>query len=303
MSLIQDIQAAAISQTTDVPTLLRMCKLLAARISHPQLNEWADRELNGYPDTKLLPDYRVVRVNSYGSFHGGLMKADRMQISVGILPENLQEQFRHAYLTSGISAYAALPRENTTGRVTEQWPLELALRYVSKLTPDMQCLAAWKEIPIGAVVRLLDSVKTRVLDYAIDLEREAPDAGETPIGAQPPLSSEKMTQIFNNTINGNVGNISNSGENFTQNASIQLGNWDSLTKQLTSLGLKPADFEAMQGDLDEARGMIDETEKQSRVSKWISHLMMKAIEGGSGVGVEAAAAGVAKAIAAYMGLP
>ncbi|WP_447902217.1 AbiTii domain-containing protein [Pseudomonas serbica] len=302
MTLIQDIQAATISQTTDVPTLLRMCKLLAARISQPLLNEWVDKELNGYPDVESLPDYRVVRVDSYGSFQGGLRQANRLQIPVSILPEKLQEKFSHAYMTSGISAYAALLAGDTTGRVTEQWPLELALHYASTLTPGMQCVAAWKEIPIGAVVRLLDSVKTRILDYAIDLEREAPNAGETPIGGQPPLSSEKMTQIFNNTINGNVGNISNSGENFTQNASIQLGNWDSLTKQLTSLGLKPADFEGMQGDLDEANTAIDEKEKSSRASKWISHLTMKALEGASGVGIETAAAGVAKAIAAYMGL-
>jgi len=302
MSLIQDIQAAAISQTTDVPTLLRMCKLLAARISHPLLNEWADRELNGYPDIKSLPDYRVVRVDSYGEFFGGFRKAGRLQIPVSVLPEKLQELFQNAYMNSSISGYAALLIGDKNGRVTEQWPLKLAVDYASTLTPDMQCVSAWKEIPIGAVVRLLDSVKTRILDYVIDLDREAPNAGETPIGSQPPLSPEKMTQIFNNTINGNVGNISNSGENFTQNASIQLGNWDSLTKQLTSLGLKPADFEAMQGDLDEARGMLDESEKSSRASKWISHLTMKAIEGASGVGIEAAAAGVAKAIAAYMGL-
>jgi hypothetical protein len=302
MSLIQDIQAAAISQTTDVPTLLRMCKLLAARISHPQLNEWVDRELNGYPDIESLPDYRVVRVDSYGTFHGGFRQANRLQIPVSILPENLREQFQHAYMISSISSYASLLVGDTTGRVSEQWPLAAAIHYASTLTPDMQCVAAWKEIPIGAVVRLLDSVKTRILDYVIDLAREAPNAGETPIGSQPPLSTEKMTQIFNNTINGNVGNISNSGENFTQNASIQLGNWDSLTKQLTSLGLKPADFEGMQSDLDEASATMDEKEKTTKASTWISRLTMKALEGASGVGIETAAAGVAKAIAAYMGL-
>lgn len=303
MSLIQDIQAAAISQTTDVPTLLRMCKLLAARISHPQLNEWADRELNGYPDVESLPEYRVVRVNSFGKFHGGFMQADRLQISVSILPEKLQEQFSHAYMTCGISVYTTLLTGDQTDRVIEPWPVELALVYVSKLTPDMQCVAAWKEIPIGAVTRLLDSVKTRILDYVIDLDREAPNAGDTPIGSQPPLSTEKMTQIFNNTINGNVGNIANSGENFTQNASIQLGNWDSLTKQLTSLGLNPTDFEAMQGELDQAIATGDEKDKSAKASTWISRLMMKATEGASGVGIEAAAAGIAKAIGTYMGLP
>ncbi|UVM06390.1 hypothetical protein [Pseudomonas laurylsulfatiphila] len=302
MSLIQDIQAAAISQTTDVPTLLRMCKLLAARISHPQLNEWADRELNGYPDIESLPHYRVTRVDSYGTFHGGFRQADRLQIPVTVLPEKLREQFQHAYMISSISSYAALLIGNTTGRVQEPWPLGLAVHHASTVTTDMQCVAAWKEIPIGAVVRLLDSVKTKILDYVIDLDREAPNAGDTPIGSQAPLSTEKMTQIFNNTINGNVGNISNSGENFTQNASIQFGNWDSLTKQLTSLGLNPADFPLMQGDLDEARVGMDESEKQARASTWISYLTNKAIEGASGVGVETVAAAISMAITAYMGL-
>jgi len=302
MSLIQDIQAAAISQSTDVATLLRMCKLLAARISYPQLNEWANKELNGYPDVKSLPDYRELRVHSYGTFHGGFRQANRLQIPVSILPENLQEQYRHAYLGASISVYAELLRGDTTGRIEEPWPVELAVHWASKVTKDMQCVAAWKEIPIGAVVRLLDSVKTRILDYAIDLEREAPNAGETPIGSQPPLSSEKMTKIFNNNIYGSVGNISNEGENFTQNASIQLGNWDSLTKQLTSLGLNPTDFEDMQGELDEAIATKDEKEKSAKASSWISRLTMKAVEGATGVGIEAAAAGVAKAIGAYVGL-
>jgi hypothetical protein len=42
MSLIHDIQAAAIARDHDVPTLLRMCKLLAARISHQAFGEWID---------------------------------------------------------------------------------------------------------------------------------------------------------------------------------------------------------------------------------------------------------------------
>jgi hypothetical protein len=301
MSLIHDIQAAAITQTTDVPTLLRMCKLLAARISHQQLREWVDHELNGYPDLDSLPDYRKLRVDSYGSFHGAFRTASRLQIPVSVLPEEFHERFQYAYMGSSISVYEALLSGDTSGSVIEQWPLPLALQYASKLTPDMQCISAWKEIPTGAVVRLMDSVKTRILGFVIDLELEAPNAGDTPIGSQSPLSTEKMTQIFNTNITGNVGNISNSGENFTQNSSI-LGNWDSLEKQLTRLGLVPADFKEMRAELDQATAE-GEKEKSAVASTWIGRLIPKAIEGASGVGIETVATGVAKAIAAYLGLP
>lgn len=108
MSLIHDIQAAAIAKDSDIPTLLRMCKLLAARISHQEFADWVDRELNGYPSVKDLPDYRVVRVDSYGSFIGTFARADKLQIPVSVLPEELQEPYRNAYMGSSISAYTAL---------------------------------------------------------------------------------------------------------------------------------------------------------------------------------------------------
>jgi len=170
---------------------------------------------------------------------------------------------------------------------------------------DMQCVSAWKEIPIGAVVRLLDSVKTRILGFAIDLEREAPNAGDTPIGSLPPLSSEKMTQIFNTNIQGNVGNVSNSGENYTQTATtqVQAGNWDSLEKQLADFGIKPEDLMTMRTELDSAAASNSDQEKSKAAGTWIGRLVAKAGSGAAGVGLEVAAAGVAKAIAGYLGLP
>jgi hypothetical protein len=305
MSLVHDIQAAAISQDTDIPTLLRMCKLLAARISHQQFGEWVDLELNGYPSFDSLPDYRIVQVESYGSFIGSFARADRMQIPITVLPKDLQERYRYAYMGSGISAYTGLIVDDKSGSFQEAWPLNLAVHHASKVMRDMQCVSAWKEIPIGAVVRLLDSVKTRVLGYAIDLERESPSAGDTPIGGLPPLSAEKMTQIFNTNITGNVGNISNSGKGVSQttNNLVQYGDWISLEKQLTALGFKHSDIVGMHSELQLALASGSDEEKSKAAESWIGRLATRAVKGVSGVGIEVAAAGVAKAIAAYLGLP
>src|SRR5262245_11957783 len=105
MSLIHDIQAAAISQTTDVTTLLMKCKLLAARISHQQLGEWVDLELNGYPAIDSLPNYRVIPVSSYGTFNGSGLSVDRLQIPESVVPEILREVVRNAYMLRSISTY------------------------------------------------------------------------------------------------------------------------------------------------------------------------------------------------------
>lgn len=304
MSLIHDIQAASIEQDSDIPTLLRMCKLLAARISHQELAEWVDRELNGYPNIADLPAYRVVRVESYGSFFGSSSRAERLQIPASVLPEKLQGLYRNAYMGSGISAYTELLSGDKSGSVQEPWPVALAVRHASKLTPYMQCISAWKEIPIGAIGRLMDSVKTRILGFAIDLEREAPNAGELPIGSQPPLSDEKMTQIFNTNITGNVGNFANASSRFRQSSTIVVepGNWQSLQARLLELGLTSGDTKGLKDDLERALAAGTQEEKTMAASTWIGRLAGKAATGAAGVGIEVAAAGIAKAFAAYFGL-
>ena len=304
MSLIHDIQAASISKDFDIPTLLRMCKLLAARISHLEFAEWVDRELNGYPSIEGLPDYRVARVESYGSFIGPFSRADKLQIPLSVLPKEIHELYRNAYMRSGISFYTELLSGDISDRLQESWPVGLAVRNASKLTPNMQCISAWKEIPTGVIVRLMDSVKTRVLDFAIDLEREAPNAGELPIGSQPPLSREKMTQIFNTNIAGNVANVANASSDFSQSSAVtvEYGNWKLLEARLLELGVTADDTDGLKADLDRDSVATDDTERTKTASTWIGRLTGKAANGAAGVAIEVAATGIAKAIAAYLGL-
>lgn len=283
-----------------------MCKLLAARLGSDNFAYWVECELNGYPDTNSLPTYRIVSVDSYGTFIGPFTRADRLQIPISILPEKLRDAYRHAYMLNGVSAYISLVQGEQTGCALEQWPMELAVHNASKAVIDMQCISAWKEIPIGAVVRLLDSVKTRILGFAIDLERESPDAGDSPIGRNP-VSQEKLTQIFNTNIAGSVSNLANGGSSFSQvsNMAVAHGDWNSLKSYLLSLGLTDSDYEGLRAELETAReaGRLQQEVIESVSSSWIGKLASRAAQGASGVGIEVAAAGVAKAIAAYLGFP
>ncbi|MBF0290686.1 MAG: hypothetical protein HQK86_00860 [Nitrospinae bacterium] len=47
MSLLRDIQTAAVAPDTDVATLLRKCKILAVRLGNDDFKAWVDHELNG----------------------------------------------------------------------------------------------------------------------------------------------------------------------------------------------------------------------------------------------------------------
>ncbi|NKA72555.1 hypothetical protein GO285_01472 [Ralstonia solanacearum] len=301
MSLIRSIQADAIEASSSVSSLLRKCKLLASRVGHAQLEQWVDLELRGYPDGADLPSYRVTPVVSYGSFVGSFgMQAPKLQIPVFVLPEHLREPYSAARMDQAISSYESLVQGDKPSTVKIEWNVALAIKYASTLTPDMQCVAAWMELPIGAIDRLLDCVKTAVLGYAIEVEKLSPDAGELPVGSKP-ISEERLTQIFNTHIAGNVGNVANASTGVTQTATVQVGqgDWEALRVYLQSLGLIEADFAGLKRDLDQARAAGPATSEKP--ASWIGKLVGKAMSKAAGVGVEAIAGGIAQAIAGYLG--
>lgn len=68
MSLLRDIQDAAINSDIDISTVLRQCKVLAVRLGNDNFKKWVDQELNGYNKIDDLPDYRILTVQSKGHF-------------------------------------------------------------------------------------------------------------------------------------------------------------------------------------------------------------------------------------------
>src|SRR4051794_33325572 len=88
MTLLREIQAAAVDSSVNLPDLLRKCKILGVRLGSAELKAWVDHELSGYPDVDNLPPYRVLEVQSYGSFAGGFgARLNNVPIPSGSIPK------------------------------------------------------------------------------------------------------------------------------------------------------------------------------------------------------------------------
>src|SRR5262245_59389291 len=108
MSLLRDIQSSAIDGSSDLETLLRRCRLLAARLKYDDFRNWVQWELDGYPAETELPDYRKYRGQSYGHFSGpfgsGLRNAP---IPDACIPNELKD-VNNVQLRQGVAALKAL---------------------------------------------------------------------------------------------------------------------------------------------------------------------------------------------------
>jgi hypothetical protein len=141
----------------------------------------------------------------------------------------------------------------------ERWPADMVAFFSQKIYERMTCLSAWKVIPHNALVALLDTIKTRVLNFVLEIEGEAPDAGEAP-PHQPPLPQDKVSQVFNTYITGNVQNVATGGSNFKQRASFSATPSDEVFQRLLDAIIHaPADSKdvhKMTATVEEMRGSV-----------------------------------------------
>jgi AbiTii len=207
MSLLRQIQSAAIDSKSEIASLLRMCKVLGARLGNKEFNEWVEKELSGYPSIDGLPDYRILTVNSKGHFAGafgaGFQNGD---IPLGCIPQEYRESLRYSHLTMGVAGLESLVKKDDGGALQEKWNPDLVAFVGGDIYERMNCYQAWKVIPFASLVAALDAVRTRVLNFVLEVEATNASAGEAPMNSNP-IPQEKVQQIFNTYINGSVHNM------------------------------------------------------------------------------------------------
>jgi len=304
MSLLREIQDAAIDGEVELPTLLRKCKVLAARLGNDEFSNWVDAELNGYKEVDNLPDYRIIKVNSKGHFSGFAGSALRSaSIPLICIDQKFRKALSHSYLMEPAAAIEALVSSSEEGSAQEPWPPDLVVHVGHKIYENMNCMQAWKEIPMGAIIGAADAIRNRVLSFVLEIEAAAPDAGEAPLHSNP-VPQEEVSQIFNTYISGNVQNVATGSSYFTQSAeaSISQGDFESLAEFLRAQGLEDADIkdlkDAIHKDEDCGHGADMGPEKMG----WVSRMYNKAKAGAWKVSTSVAMNVLTVALNRYLGL-
>lgn len=218
MSLLRDIQKSAVDANEPIGTLLRKCKILAVRLGSSELKTWVDSELNGYTKQDEIPEYRIMSIGCLGHFSGGFGSAIKnAEIPSRCIPKDFRAGLFTSYLAQPISSIESLINDSEDGTVQQPWPADVTALFGTNIYQGYNCMAAWKVIPVNALVGILDMIRSRVLNFVLEIESEDPEAGDAPINSRP-VSEERIQQVFHTYITGNVQNVATGGSNFTQHA-------------------------------------------------------------------------------------
>ena len=251
MSLLRDIQNDLANNQADTTTVLRKCKILAARLKSQQFSEWVDSELNGYAESKQIPEYRILTLIHYASFANSAWRIPKSPIPLRIVPEKYRDAFTSVPFKDGIAKAVALcnSKHNIVIAKPDLVPA------VNAASENMICQEVWAEIPVNEFHQLLSAVKNRILDFVLKLESENPDAGEA-LGNSEPIPAEKLRPLVQNIFYGSsIGAIAQNSEHFTQTTAVHFEAQDvarlatELAAHIHELNLDPLQKERAQGQI------------------------------------------------------
>lgn len=299
MTLLQDVINGASSETP-VATLLRQVKILSSRTGTASLATWVGQELSGYADDENVPTYRgPFQVRPLGHFVGGFgAEVRNAQIPPSTLPHELREgQLFNLVLEQGIRQIEEWSKAEHTAFA---WPADTIPLYNHLVSTgaaqrivrsDMGLVEVHYAVTASTFVGVLDAVRNKVLDLALDLERVAPLAGQ-------PDAPREQQGLAVAAIHNHFHAVSNVAINSVGTSQVVVGpprpgDVDSLIRYLGAAGVPAASLQEL---TDAAAADVADpgtgTGKQSwaRTRAWLTHAATDTGTGALG-GVIGAAAG------------
>lgn len=185
-SLVLELQRDVLDRSIHLPDLLRKALLVSRKLKIKDIEEWLNDELNGY-ETRSVPSYRIItgELKAFNPYNGW--------IPVDMGGKLHASMYKHSARDS-VSQIIDLVERTETGTVIVKFPaLNTAFRNLMRTDFEPAL-----HVPVHQLVHILDVTKTKIMDFALDLEARG-ILGE---GIRFSKAEEQLAQsITNNTIN------------------------------------------------------------------------------------------------------
>lgn len=304
MKILTDVIDAASDGAVSPETALLKARVLASRLRNAELAAWVRSELEGY-GSDAVPEYRRIGVRFRGQAKGfevGHLVTRPEDIPVSVLPENLRDQFRCRSVTQSIRSLQSLLAADD-GIVMIQVPQEcLALVNNGKVLRGAQFTRLWLEIGKAQVEDVIAAVRTRLLEFALDMEASLADVKADPDGPPPTVPDSVVQRSIINNIYGGAVNLSVESLGVTQQASsVARGDWGSLRALLEALGVEAADRDSLKDAVDAEPAVTDKS-LGPRVTSWLGRMATRVATGAGKVVSGTALESMTKAVLRYYGI-
>lgn len=186
-SLVLELQRDVLDRTIHIPDLLRKALLVSRKLKIKDIEEWLNDELNGY-ETRAVPGYRMItgELKAFNPYRGWIPVNMGGELHISMCEHPTRDT---------VSQIIDLVERTETGTVIVKFPADMNLAFMKLMRTEFEPAL---HVPVHKLVRILDVTKTKIMDFALDLEARG-ILGE---GIRFSKVEEQLAQsITHNTIN------------------------------------------------------------------------------------------------------
>jgi hypothetical protein len=304
--LLEDIITLLSSMSGSLTDALLKTKVLLHQIGRKDLVTWVNNELKGYPDDNV-PDYRIVSAEVHGQLTSIAWQVTDYLLPIQHLKPETQKNLTTFAMTSSVQIIeesVKQHRESSSHRMRRNLPTESTAMFQKGLQGGVNVISAWCEINMQTVENILAEVRSRLLDFVLELrDVVGKDADEGHLEEK--AASVDAGKLFNTAIYGS-GNTVVLGVHSTQTVTVTItkGDIEGLVEVLASVGIPEEELKGLRVAIaEDERKQLAPIVSEGNTGKWFVKLLGRAVNKTIDVGVDVVSSTVAKMIAAYSGMP
>ncbi|AAZ19464.1 hypothetical protein Psyc_1616 [Psychrobacter arcticus 273-4] len=276
--LIKDISYDKIS----LNQALTRAKLIAYKIDNNEFISWINKELNGYDDLDIVPEYRQLACDIVAKVENPYHGSKRVPIDLTELNQNIEGNLYKFNYISGISNIEQ-NLENVNHSNEQYGYIDLPIgivRSIINIVQQNNISAVSRKMQFGQLHNILSTTKQKLLDTLLELNRAFPNLEDEYMNDdKKDTASQIITNIYGNNASSNVG----VGQNFTQGISNSYTEKvEQVLNDLRQLGVPNEDINELE---DIINSEPDKSKLGTKFLAWSSALMTKAFEKGIDVKV------------------
>jgi hypothetical protein len=270
-------------------------KVLFHQLGRKDLVPWVTHEIAGYPDESEVPPYRLIGAQVRCNLMNAGWTNNNQLLIIGHLDAVEQKAITEIKLRFPIEVIQESIRkysENSSNRMVSNIAPETFGRFNQVITNGGRLTAAWSELNMGDVAGVLSSVRSRLLDFVLELKDQIDTAQVSVIpDAGLPERLEKAGinpgDIFKNAVftDSTINLMIGSG---VQNVNIKNkpGDIKSLLEVLRKKGVLEEDLIDLEAAVTEDGEAGEVTVDKGKTQSWLLKTAAKAGKGAMKIGTK-----------------
>ena len=304
MGLLSDIQTSLLDGESLGSALLKM-RVFAARLRSGDLEDWVRLEGEGYKNSDDLPIYRKISLIHLGHYIGPFDKQIiNAPIPPAIITRYISNEALSVNIRDSISGVERLASNSESGRDGVEYAFaNYPILLQGAMYPNFSLVGVKGVVSSSVLNEIVVVVRSKLLDLTLEIEREIPEARHIEATSKSIEGKRgQVSNIFHQTVHGNVSNVQNLGDHSNFQTSISVGNSGDVAEHLAKGGIPETDAKEFASILASEKPASENDPFGPKAKTWIESHIPKALNGVWKIGFPVATTLLTAAAERYYGL-